>query len=576
MRIVFDSVRAGVIVAVLSVFVGAFAGQDPVNVRSVGAKGDGVADDTDAIQAALNAGTSQVLFPDGTYLMGTITVPGDTTILFAPRAVVRINIARVKDKTLLVLGGDRVAIDGPTFDFTGPDGNQVVVRDKLLSLISGNGVGWPRITRLHSVRPHDGERPVGEHKGWNHDDFSAIALKDCHDVEVYRCYAVNAKALVETLRCRNVSVHESRAEWCEYLTSSCNDQGVRHHSNWSRDVVFQCVWWGGDPNDMHDWVPNNTSNVAHRDRKPGDEGYHDETVGVYDISVQNNYAEYGVTLAWGAKARNVIMNGNIARYMTDMAYDSEGDERVIISNNIAINSQVSGIGCYFWTDKVLITGNTVLVLEQGEDRYKGSLFVRLHSGGQRGPDHFGTGKALITGNLFVSEAKGLRTIQVESCRDVTISGNKLINGRIDTQPWDTSHRVAILGNDFDWTVPKHCSAVRLVARGSEATIRNNVFRRSVEAASAPLDGAAVYISTAHDRLFTIEGNQIIGWAHAVSCQSSANPAGPARFIVRNNTVRGDIHLIGARAAYRAVVADNIHAETLEVVSAKAADAPEAQ
>jgi len=48
----------------------------PVNVRSLGAVGDGVADDTVAIQAAFNSGAKQVVFPPGTYLCTAgLTVP---------------------------------------------------------------------------------------------------------------------------------------------------------------------------------------------------------------------------------------------------------------------------------------------------------------------------------------------------------------------------------------------------------------------------------------------------------------------------------------------------------------------
>jgi hypothetical protein len=44
-----------------------------VSVTHYGALGDGTTDDTAAIQAAIDSGASTVFFPDGTYLLGTIT-----------------------------------------------------------------------------------------------------------------------------------------------------------------------------------------------------------------------------------------------------------------------------------------------------------------------------------------------------------------------------------------------------------------------------------------------------------------------------------------------------------------------
>lgn len=46
-----------------------------VSVRDFGALGDGSTDDTDAVQEALNSGAKGVEFPEGTYLVDTVTVP---------------------------------------------------------------------------------------------------------------------------------------------------------------------------------------------------------------------------------------------------------------------------------------------------------------------------------------------------------------------------------------------------------------------------------------------------------------------------------------------------------------------
>lgn len=56
-----------------------------INVRSVGAVGDGATDDTTAIRAALEAATASgsalVHFPAGVYLCGSLALPSDTTLV---------------------------------------------------------------------------------------------------------------------------------------------------------------------------------------------------------------------------------------------------------------------------------------------------------------------------------------------------------------------------------------------------------------------------------------------------------------------------------------------------------------
>ena len=55
----------------------------PANVKTYGAVGDGVTDDTAAIQAALNSGATTVYVPEGTYLVkdATNTIAGDVLVL---------------------------------------------------------------------------------------------------------------------------------------------------------------------------------------------------------------------------------------------------------------------------------------------------------------------------------------------------------------------------------------------------------------------------------------------------------------------------------------------------------------
>jgi len=541
--------------------VGSSQRQFAKNAKKFDVKGDGETDDTVAAQALLNSGASSVFFPDGVYLLGTLTVPAETEVRFAPRAVFKINPARIKDKKLIVLRGDRITLDGITFDFTAPNGKQIDAQ-KLKCLIYGEGVRHVRITRLCALKRKKAP------KGYATD---VVRLEHCRNIEIDHCRIANLHSLINTTFCQNLSVHENRAESSQYITLfGTGSEWLRHYANWSSHVVFQCQWWGGDGNDTHAWVPDGTARVVHRGSKPGDPGYNANTAGVYDVSVQNNYAEYGTCLAWGSKGRNVLFDGNVARFMDDMAYDTEGCENVVFSNNIAINSKCCGIGCYFWSEKVLITGNLVMILDDGDDRYKGG-FVRLHCPGED-PDHFGVGQALIEGNLFVSELKGkLPTVNIEACRDVTITGNKFTNGRITT--CNNSRHVTIVNNDFVCNVPGNYSCIIIRPGGAlQDIIRGNTFRRQTNE-NAP--GAShVAIFTIGDNfnypvLHLIETNFIDGWRHSITCVSRARNKKP-RFVLRNNSISGKITLIGSPASYKKLVEGNLSVTSLNPVTAECA------
>ncbi len=76
---------------VLMVATSVFAAEKPaLDVRDFGAKGDGVAKDTAAIQKALDAcaaaGGGSVLVSDGTFLTGSLVLGANTTLEIAPRA----------------------------------------------------------------------------------------------------------------------------------------------------------------------------------------------------------------------------------------------------------------------------------------------------------------------------------------------------------------------------------------------------------------------------------------------------------------------------------------------------------
>lgn len=76
----------------LSIASACYAGVTSFDVRTYGAKGDGTAKDTGAIQKAIDAAEAQgggvVLIPAGRYLSGTIHLKSNTTLYLSPGAVI--------------------------------------------------------------------------------------------------------------------------------------------------------------------------------------------------------------------------------------------------------------------------------------------------------------------------------------------------------------------------------------------------------------------------------------------------------------------------------------------------------
>ena len=361
-------------------------------------------------------------------------------------------------------------------------------------------------------------------------------------------------------------------------------ENFRHHDNWSRDVKYQVCWFGGSPDPSRKpYLPRGSSTVAKRDVKYGDEGYNKHTSGAFDVLVQNNYAEYGNTLAWGNKGRQVVIDGNVARFIADYAYGSEGGENIIFSNNISVNSTAGGIVSMYWGEKLLITGNLIMVRHEpweaewswwdNPSKYLGP-FVRLHHGPSNEEDMYGAGTVMISGNLFSNELS-TRTvdISIQAGRDVTVAGNKFINGRVNKFG---PGKVTVMDNEFVSRLDYDPLTINIMPRGTEMTIvKGNVFRKEAPVMTTDHQAAASEANKVPYFLFTdddpgaeaeegavledmpaisitatspffglVEDNSIYGWLQAIEGSINANVS-DASIIVLNNTTDGFIDVDSA-------------------------------
>jgi hypothetical protein len=112
---------------------------DVVSVKDFGAVGDGVADDTAAIQAAINSGRSLV-FPAGTYLCNNLT---QSTSFQRFYAIGSVNLSKNGNGVLLSSTGGYVQFHGLQFIGTGFTGNNVEATGTAFTLINCSSYGTP-------------------------------------------------------------------------------------------------------------------------------------------------------------------------------------------------------------------------------------------------------------------------------------------------------------------------------------------------------------------------------------------------------------------------------------------------
>ncbi len=477
-----------------------------------------------SLQKRLDAGERVLHLPAACYQVEQLKVPGGTALHFAAGS-------RLRVLDSIELAGDEITIDGACFEYDRKKGGALVTATGRagLRMLNCSTATW-RGTESGAV-PYEKGAPV------------LFALTGCRDVTIADGRFADLEDVLYAKTCARITVRNNRAERCRRLTNvSDGSEFLNHTGNWSRNVVYQCMWWGGDSNDTKKTVVADSARIVKRGTKPGDPGFTKDTTGSYDISVQNNFAEHGTTLVWGSKGRNIVIAGNIARYMDDMAYDTEGGENVVISDNISVNSLCAGIGCYFYGERVLIANNQVLVFEEGNEKQRGN-FIRLHSGGK--PDHFGNGQILITGNQFIAETVAPRKLNIETAREVFIKGNTFRNGRITTVN-QQAERIVIAENDFETVLPD-TEAVVALSGGIEHVIRGNRFRRR------NAEGIALKLGGEKTRFFVTD-NLFLGDRQVYELSENE----PGSLVFADNRYEGEI---GSAGQWRVIGDGNLPCET---------------
>lgn len=587
--------------------------QAATDVTTAGVASDGMTDATAALQKLLDSGKTDLSFPRGTYLLGTIKLPADTRLDFAPCSKVSPNTDTLTpfeftyagtDQTvnaLFHLQGSDITVRGLSIDL--PD---FLENKRLRNLIVffGQGQNDLRFENINFVNRIAGTASLDELKKASADlpkgkqfrgnfvkgNPTILKLYDCRDVTLADSQAFNILHFIETFYCENVSVHGNRLEVGNTITTfNSGSRGLRHYDNWSRRVTYQCVFRGGspDPSRKAPVVPLGSSTVVDRGLKPTDANYNRHLAGVYDISIKNNYAEYGRTLAWGNKGRQVIFEGNIARFMNDYCYGVEGCENVLFADNIAINGRYVGIMSMYYGEGIEVRGNVVMIRDEPFDpfysdfedpaQYRVGDFIRFHHGPTSKEDTaagsiYGAGKVLVEGNLCINDAVMHRTprVKFEPGRHAVVRNNKVVNGVI----WKGgSGSVSVAGNEVRSSLPFEPAGISIGGTTDRSIVENNVISYAAgevpfpegQEVPSPLAGIQLGNNRAGHEFF-VRGNTVEGLKKSIEITSEVTDEDPARYVVERNLVDGSLVVGGTtQQSYRLHASGNFDTGRFEEI-----------
>lgn len=147
-----------------------------VSVKDFGAVGDGVADDTIAIQAALNVSRS-LLVPAGTYLCGPLSIPGNSTIWFDAAAHIMARVGFGVNESLITIS----AVSDVTIH-----GNGAVLQMRKADYTSGEWRHCVNIVGANNVKIYD--LVVKDSGG---DGFYVGGDDVCRSVSIVNCVSDN-------------------------------------------------------------------------------------------------------------------------------------------------------------------------------------------------------------------------------------------------------------------------------------------------------------------------------------------------------------------------------------------------
>ena len=512
---------------------------------------DAMPDSSAVLQARLDKGERDIVLPTGTTRVTRLVLPADTVLRGEPGAILLLDTPGNPRQPIIELAGDHISFRQLSLRIH-PRTLLENLTGKRFALIKGYGIRDFRMSEInyentdehyHLLRTapeaivESATNLLARIKLYR---WPLVELVDCSDIEISDCYFRNFCSVVQATQCRRVSFHDNIGinglhNAMRFYNGS---EYFLFYNNHFSHVKHPMVWDGGDCSPRTPLKPSGIEAAMTVDRrmKIGAPDYASHMAGAYEVLCYGNYGEYGKTLAWGRKGRRVIVTGNSARYTYDLAFDAEGCEEVIFSNNLAVNSKAGAFGVFYYNNGTSITGNVVVTENKGNPIYQGQ-FARIHAA-------YGVNskRTVISGNLFISNMPEPRFIRVDKCKDLLISGNSFINGGVKTNRYSVGGSLTILGNSFVNRL-ENAETLVLVERGVAGfTFSHNNLVNHARAAAPALElnlGPVKEEERAGEKVYRqLDGNTFRGWQIPVRVSENAQKNMPTVFF--NNLYEGNI------------------------------------